>query len=152
MGTKDPRVDIDIEKAADFAKPILTTLRKLVHQACPEVAESIKWGVPAFDYKGPFVGMAAFKKHCSFGFWKAALLFEAGGSSEELKKSSTWGAPGPDPIPAKMTRLADLPADAKILALLKRAKKLNDDGVTIPKVKSVKPVPPVPVMLQVTCR
>src|SRR5690606_26989508 len=66
MAAKDPRIDVYIEQAADFAKPILTRLRKLVHKGCPDVVETIKWGMPAFDYKGPLCGMAAFKQHCAF--------------------------------------------------------------------------------------
>ncbi|HZT77994.1 MAG TPA: DUF1801 domain-containing protein [Vicinamibacterales bacterium] len=75
MGTKDKRVDAYIAKAADFAKPILVHLRDAVHTACPEVTETIKWGMPAFDYKGPMCGMAAFKQHATFGFWKSSLVF-----------------------------------------------------------------------------
>ena len=71
MGRKDPRVDAYIAKAADFARPILEEIRARVHAACPAVEETMKWSVPAFDYKGPLCGMAAFKKHCIFGFWKS---------------------------------------------------------------------------------
>ena len=41
MGKRDPRVDAYIEKAADFAKPILMEIRERVHAACPEVEEAI---------------------------------------------------------------------------------------------------------------
>ena len=61
MGTKDPRVDAYIEKSADFARPILSRLRKLVHQGCPQVEETIKWGAPFFMYRGVLCMMAAFK-------------------------------------------------------------------------------------------
>ena len=74
MGNKDNRVDAYISKSADFAKPILNHLRKLVHAACPQVEETIKWGMPYFDYKGMMCNMASFKNHCAFGFWKAALM------------------------------------------------------------------------------
>ena len=64
---KDPRVDDYIEKAADFARPILTHLRDLAHRALPEAEEAIKWGMPHFLVKGKNVaGMAAFKAHCTF--------------------------------------------------------------------------------------
>lgn len=66
MGKKNPRVDAYIEESQDFAKPILTHIRKLVHQACPDVEEKIKWGFPHFDYKGMMCSMASFKNHCSF--------------------------------------------------------------------------------------
>src|SRR6267143_2381185 len=74
MGKKDPRIDACIDKAADFAKPILKHLRKIMHAGCPEVEETIKWQFPHFDYKGVMCGMAAFKEHCAFGFWKAQLI------------------------------------------------------------------------------
>ena len=76
MGSKDPRIDAYIAKSADFAKPILKHLRKIVHAGCPEVEETIKWQHPHFDYKGVMCGMAAFKEHCVFGFWKEALIFD----------------------------------------------------------------------------
>lgn len=37
MPTTDKRVDAYIDRAQDFAKPILKHLRKLVHDACPDV-------------------------------------------------------------------------------------------------------------------
>src|ERR1700741_5134526 len=77
MATKDPRVDAYIAKSADFAKPILKHLRKIVHAGCPEAVEIIKWSMPHFDYKGVMCGMGAFKEHCSFGFWKEALILES---------------------------------------------------------------------------
>ena len=69
MGKKDPRIDAYIAKSADFAKPILTELRKRTHAACPDVIETIKWSMPHFEYKGKlFAHLAAFKAHASFGF------------------------------------------------------------------------------------
>jgi hypothetical protein len=59
MARKDPRIDAYIAKSADFAKPILKHLRKMVHAGCPEVAETLKWSMPHFDYKGVMCGMAA---------------------------------------------------------------------------------------------
>lgn len=71
----DPRVDTYIAAAAAFAQPILATLRKRVHQACPDVVETIKWGFPHFMYREKILcGMAAFKAHCALGFWQADVL------------------------------------------------------------------------------
>src|SRR5882724_3442915 len=81
MGKKDPRIDAYIADAADFARPILNHLRQLVHAACPEIEETMKWSFPHFDYKGMMCSMAAFKQHCSFGFWKGALIIEERPSS-----------------------------------------------------------------------
>ncbi len=74
MGKKDPRVDTYISKSQDFAKPILEYFRGLVHKVCPDVEETIKWGVPSFDYKGPYIMMPAFKQHCAIIFWKVSLM------------------------------------------------------------------------------
>ena len=100
MGTRDPRVDAYIEKSADFARPILTHLRTLVHAACPEVEETMKWSFPHFDYKGEMMcSMASFKAHCAFGFWKASLV---------LGDKATDGAMG---HLGRITSLDDLPSD-----------------------------------------
>ena len=34
----------------------------------------MKWGFPHFEHKGIVGSMAAFKQHCSLGFWKGKLL------------------------------------------------------------------------------
>ena len=78
MGQKDPRVDDYIERSASFARPILKHLRRLVHTGCPQVEETIKWGFPHFEHQGMLCSMAAFKQHCTFGFWKGALLARPG--------------------------------------------------------------------------
>src|SRR6266540_2961217 len=74
MGKKDPRVDAYIAKSADFTKPILRHLREIVHKGCPQVEETMKWNFPHFMYRGMLCGMAAFKSHCAFGFWKGKLI------------------------------------------------------------------------------
>ncbi|MES2331543.1 MAG: YdeI/OmpD-associated family protein [Bacteroidota bacterium] len=124
----DPRVDAYIAKSADFAKPILIHVRKLVHEACPDCEETIKWSVPFFDYKGPFCSMAAFKAHCVFGFAKASLLPDPKGILSD-KKDEAAGVMG------RVTDVKDLPSDKTILSFLKAAKKLNDDGVKVPAKK-----------------
>src|SRR5690348_2202077 len=62
MAKKDKRVDAYIAESADFAKPILQHLRALVHRACPEVEETIKWRFPCFMHQGMLCSMAAFKQ------------------------------------------------------------------------------------------
>jgi len=62
---RDKRIDAYIaNRAAPFAQPILTYVRDVFHEAVPELQEDIKWGVPAFVYKGKNLGgMAAFRAH-----------------------------------------------------------------------------------------
>jgi uncharacterized protein YdeI (YjbR/CyaY-like superfamily) len=122
MGKKDQRVDAYIEKSADFAKPILEHLRAIVHEACPEVEEAMKWSFPNFMYKGMFCSMAAFKEHCAFGFWKSSLIVDKEGQSLE----NAMGQFG------RITKLGDLPPKKVLVEYIKLAKKLNDDGVKAP--------------------
>lgn len=128
MGKKDKRIDVIIEKAQPFAKPILKHLRKLVHEGCPEVEENVKWGMPFYDYKGPFCSMASFKQHAVFGFWKYTLLKDPKGYLGEIaaKGGESMGNFG------KITSLKDLPPDKVILDFIKQAKKLNDEGIKLP--------------------
>ena len=124
MPKRDPRIDAYIIKSADFAVPILQHLRVLVHVACPEAAETMKWSFPHFMYRDEMLcSMASFKQHCSFGFWKAALMKDAG----ELTKNqnNAMGHLG------KITSLKDLPADNKIIALIKEAVELNEKGIKV---------------------
>ena len=122
MATKDPRIDKYIRDAADFAKPILTHLRKLVHAGCPDVAETLKWGMPSFVHKGILCGMAGFKQHCTFGFWKGQLIVKQQHRSEE----ESMGQFG------RITSLADLPSDKVILGYIEEAVRLNDEGIKLP--------------------
>jgi uncharacterized protein YdeI (YjbR/CyaY-like superfamily) len=120
MGNKDPRVDAYINKAADFAKPILTHLRETVHAAAPDVVEEMKWSFPHFTYKGMLCSMAAFKQHAMFGFWKASLVL-----GDNAKIGDGMGHLG------RITTLADLPSKKELTAYIKKAVALNDEGVKV---------------------
>lgn len=124
-------IDAYIAKSADFAKPILTHLRELVHKACPDVVETIKWGMPSFEYKGILCGFASFKAHCSFGFWKASLMKDNELLLSNAKSEAAMGHLG------KLTSLKDLPSDKRITAWIKDAMRLNDEGVKVEKKKPV---------------
>jgi hypothetical protein len=122
MGAKDPRVDAYIEKSAEFARPILRHIRKVVHAGCPEVQETMKWSFPHFEYKGILCSMASFKSHCAFGFWKGSPLGQDVGKGTE----PAMGQFG------RISSLADLPGEKALLALVKQAAALNDEGVRAP--------------------
>lgn len=130
MGKQDKRVDAYIARSADFAKPILKHLRELVHKACPDVEETMKWSFPHFDYKGMMCSMASFKEHCAFGFWKATLIPELNEQIKQVGKTA-MGHFG------NLKSLKDLPPDKTLIAYIKKAAALNDEGVKVPvKTKS----------------
>jgi uncharacterized protein YdeI (YjbR/CyaY-like superfamily) len=125
MAVKFQQIDQYISESADFAQPILIHLRKLVHKACPEVEEKIKWGMPHFDYKGMMCSMAAFKHHCTFTFYKAPLMKDKK-LMANARSEMAMGHLG------RITSPKDLPSDKVLLAYIKEVKKLNDDGARLP--------------------
>jgi uncharacterized protein YdeI (YjbR/CyaY-like superfamily) len=135
MSNYDPKFDAYIAKARPFARPILTHLRKIVHAAVPEVEENWKWSNPAFDYKGIFCSMAAFKEHCIFGFWKHQLLIDRGVIKPE---DTVLGHRG------RITSVDDLPSDRELTRILRAAAELNDQGVKVARPKAA-PKPPLKV-------
>ena len=125
MGKKNEKVDDYISKSEDFAKPILNHLRQLVHIACPEVEEIIKWGFPHFYYKGNICSMASFKKHCAFGFWKGKIMED----HYKILGKTAMGHLG------KITGFTDLPEDNILIDYIKESAKLNEEGVKLPTVE-----------------
>jgi uncharacterized protein YdeI (YjbR/CyaY-like superfamily) len=133
MPARDQRVDAYIAKSAEFARPILTHLRELVHATCPGVEETLKWSMPTFMYAGGILcGMAAFKQHCTFGFWKGSLIIPPDGISNE----SAMGQFG------RIAKLSELPSKKVLTGYIKQAMKLNAEGVKVPaRARSAKPRP-----------
>lgn len=131
MTRQDPRIDVYMAKAAPFAQPILQHIRKLVHKACPDITETMKWSFPHFEYKGVVCSMAAFKQHCAFGFWKASIMKDP----NKIMQLKDRGAMGHFD---RITSIKDLPADKIMLAYIKEAVQLNENGVKLPaKTKTV---------------
>jgi uncharacterized protein YdeI (YjbR/CyaY-like superfamily) len=115
MGKRDPRVDEYIAKSADFAKPILNHIRAVVHDACPQVEETIKWRMPHFEYGGIICGMAAFKEHCALHIWKGSVIV-----GEDARES--MGQFG------RLAKISDLPPDKTIAGYIKRSMKIREEG------------------------
>ena len=117
----DPRIDAYIEKSAAFAQPILCRLRALVHRGCPAATETMKWSCPHFDHVGGILcGMAAFKAHCTVGFWHQGMEKILG--AHGAKAEDAMGSLG------RITAIGDLPDDATFLRWMREAARLNESG------------------------
>ncbi|MBK6396857.1 MAG: YdeI/OmpD-associated family protein [Bacteroidetes bacterium] len=119
---KDKAIDQYIKQSKEFAQPILKHFRSLVHTHCPETEETLKWGFPHFQYKGIMCSMASFSGHCAIGFWKGSLIPEL----QKIEDSSAMGQLG------RISDLKDLPSDKVLATIIKKAMKLNDEGVKSP--------------------
>ena len=119
MSTRLPAIDAYIASRAAFAQPILSHARDIVHAAQPDIEEAVKWSHPAFLWKGKLVaGMAAFKGHATFGFWHGDAV--TGRTDVEDTAMGSFG---------RMTSLADLPPDAELAAMVRKACALIDAGI-----------------------
>ena len=126
MSSYNKSIDAYIAKSNDFAKPILNHLRELIHNACPDVEEKIKWSMPFFDYKGEMMcHMASFKQHCAFGFWKGSIM------KDPVLRETAASEAAMGHL-CRITSLKDLPPDKKIIAWIKEAMLLNDNGIKLP--------------------
>jgi len=114
MKNRSPEVDRYIEEAAPFAQPILRRLRDAFHKADPRIEETMKWSMPFFEYKGIVGNMAAFKAHVGWGFWKARLMNGEPGINRE-----------------KVTDLSELPPEKELIASIREAVRLNEEGVKV---------------------
>jgi uncharacterized protein YdeI (YjbR/CyaY-like superfamily) len=131
MPSRDPRIDAYIARQADFARPILDYVREAVHEACPGVEETMKWSAPSFLHGGAILcGMAAFKQHASFGYWKHALVV---GDDQPRNGMGSYG---------KLTSVADLPPKTQLLAHIRKAMQLNEAGVASPAASRPKKAKP----------
>ena len=121
--SRDPRIDAYVARQADFARPILEHLRAAVHAACPEAEETLKWSMPHFMYKGQMLaGMAAFKAHATFGFWRAKDV--VGETGAERDAMGQFG---------RITSVEDLPPPEVLASLIRKAVAVADSGVKRPR-------------------
>lgn len=135
MERTDPRIDAYIERAAPFARPILQRVREVVHRACPEARETMKWGFPHFDYKGILVSTAAFKEHCTLAFWNA---------KEVVGPDAKEGAMGQF---GRIGSVKDLPSAKVLEGYVKKAMALKDRAAEAPRPRKParpRPAPEVP--------
>jgi len=131
MMKRDPRIDAYIAGVAPFGQELFEHLRPLVHAAIPGGEEGIKWGKPAFLYKGKNVAtFAVFKAHAMFAI-------HGGGRQGESDEGS-----------GKLTRVADLPGDNVLKDKLAAAcERIDRDGTAVrkaPQKRAPKPEIPIP--------
>jgi len=127
MPSKDPRVTAYVAAAAPFARPILREIRAAMHQGCPTVEETVKWGMPSFVRHGLLGGMAAFKAHCTLWLWRGRHLPSLGQA-----KGGAMGQFG------RLTKVADLPPRAHLVKLVREAAALDEALAAAPKTRQVR--------------
>jgi hypothetical protein len=113
-------VDAYVRRAAPFARPILEVVRAAFHAGCPDVVETVKWGHPSFEHHGLLGGMAAFKAHVTFGFWRGRDLDDPAGILGEGRSAG--------PRSGRYRDVSDLPPKRVLVQFVRAAAKLNESG------------------------
>jgi uncharacterized protein YdeI (YjbR/CyaY-like superfamily) len=83
-------------------------------------------------YKGMLCGMAAFKQHCAFGFWKGSLIVGPDGRNAD----EAMGQFG------RITKPSDLPSKRALTGYIRQAMRLNEEGTAV-KRPPKRPKPPL---------
>lgn len=131
----DPRVDRYIEKAPDFAKPILRHLREIVHEACPGISEDVKWSRPAFVYREKILcGIVAFKAHCSFYLFQTDVENQL--AQEERFKQFRESLD-------RIAQMSDLPSRKNLLRYVREGVRVLDASLLnpAPRKRAAQPKP-----------
>lgn len=127
--------DAYIAKSPDWAQPILTRLREIVHEACPDVEEELKWSNPTFMHHGIMCGMIAFKEYAVFHFWKGELVTGTALGANGQGAAAQFG---------RMKTIKDVPPKKTLIPLIKKAMKLNEEGVKVDRPKKKRPTLEMP--------
>ena len=128
MSTTSAKVDQYILNAQPFAQPILEHLRSIIHETCTTAEETIKWGMPHFEYNGKnLCSFAAFNKHCALTFWMASEM-------KTFQKLNNGPVEGMGHF-GKITSIKELPSNKELKACIKEAMVLLDNGFVLKKKK-----------------
>lgn len=87
------RIDEKIAELADWRGDDLARLRKIIHEADPEVVEEWKWmGTPTFSHGGIFAIVNAHKDHVKMTFSDGASLPDPEKVFNSMLKGNKWRA------------------------------------------------------------
>lgn len=68
------RIDQQIAELTDWRGPMVARLRKLIHEADPNITEEWKWETAVWSHKGLVCAVATFKKGVKMNFFQGASL------------------------------------------------------------------------------
>lgn len=120
-----PAVDAYIASQPEWAQPILEKFRKAAHKSSARLREEIKWGVPNFVCDGIVANMAGFKKHVTYGFWRAKDMTDPEGLFGEPKNGGL--------CTMKIASLDETPTQKILVSYFREALTLDDDNAAAKK-------------------
>ena len=67
-------IDNRIAELDGWRGKVMSQLRRIVHEAAPEIVEEWKWDTPVFSQNGNVVAAGTFQDHVKLNFFKGASL------------------------------------------------------------------------------
>ncbi len=67
-------IDKQIANTPGWQGKVLAKLRRIIHEADPNITEEWKWGTAVFTHNGLVCAFSAFKVHVKLNFFKGASL------------------------------------------------------------------------------
>lgn len=98
--TPSQHIDKQIADLNDWRGARIGELRRLIHEAVPDIVEEWKWDTAVWSQKGMLCSAGAFKDHVKLNFFKGASLqdprqlFNAG-LEAKASRAIDWGADDP---------------------------------------------------------
>ncbi|MGH7412321.1 MAG: DUF1801 domain-containing protein, partial [Candidatus Methylomirabilis sp.] len=97
-------IDKQIKGLADWRGQIMSRLRKLIHEADPDITEEWKWNTAVWSHNGMICAGGAFKDHVKINFFQGAALADPHGlfnAGLEAKKTRAIDFHEGDKVDAK---------------------------------------------------
>ena len=88
------RINEQIAELTDWRGHMFAQLRKLIHEADPDIIEEWKWNTAVWSHQGLVCALEAFKKAVKMNFFQGAFLddphtlFNAGLDAKELIRTA----------------------------------------------------------------
>jgi hypothetical protein len=68
------QIDSRIRELGDWRGNVISQLRRIIHEAAPDIVEEWKWDTPVFSQNGNVVAVGNFQDHVKLNFFKGASL------------------------------------------------------------------------------
>jgi len=68
------QIDQRISELGDWRGKVMSQLRRIIHEAAPDIVEEWKWDTPVFSQNGNVVAVGSFQDHVKLNFFKGASL------------------------------------------------------------------------------
>ncbi len=118
---KNEKIAQYISNCPEYARPILTHLRALIHETLPQIEEDLKWQMPSFELDGKIIlSFAAYKKHCVLRFWKGIKMDDPDDLLTQIGKTEMSHI-------GNFSTLDMLPSNAVLKKYILEAKRLSEN-------------------------